>query len=73
MNAATVSPHSDASARAHHADYRAGILSGVVGGDRHGAHHDGNDHRTAIHALARDAHATSVELREPLDERESDA
>ena len=32
MNAATVSPHSDVSARAHHADYRAGILSGVVAG-----------------------------------------
>ncbi|MBA2304638.1 MAG: hypothetical protein H0W08_18675, partial [Acidobacteria bacterium] len=30
--AATVSPHSDVSARAHHADYRAGILSGVVAG-----------------------------------------
>ena len=32
MNTATVSPHADASARAHHADYRAGILSGVVAG-----------------------------------------
>ena len=32
MNAATVSPHPDVSARAHHAGYRAGILSGVVAG-----------------------------------------
>ncbi len=32
MNAETVSPHADVSGRAHHADYRAGILSGVVAG-----------------------------------------